>query len=393
MDDKRVVPWRPSVKQRAEQFAAAAQQLQREREDAPAALTRILAATARADIPTLVERPELRTAGAVEHLGTILSAELTKEPRYAEALAMLAISLAEALPPVYPSVILRQLRVHAWKDLGKVLSFLARQDEAIEAYDRAEAELGDISLEHDRSIVRLNRAITYQEIGRFDEALVLLAECKEIFGEYRDVRLATISGFYEGLLLQRMRRYREAREMHLLLLAANANLDEDTLAALHNAIGYASIELGEYDAAEANLTRAANLFQQLNQPLEALKPQLGHGRLLIRRGRYTEAIAHLRKVRHQFLRNSLAEEAGLCGLEMVEGMLLLGRHEDAETLARTIMSEFLAADLSTRAIEALGYLSEAIASSKASPKMANDVREYVVSLRTFPERAFTHSEL
>ena len=35
---------------------------------------------------------------------------------------------------------------------------------------------------------------------------------------------------------------------------------------------------------------------------------------------------------------------------------------------------------------ALGYLSEAIATRQASAKMAAEVREYVLSLRTTPER-------
>jgi hypothetical protein len=141
--------------------------------------------------------------------------------------------------------------------------------------------------------------------------------------------------------------------------------------------------------AEEHLTEAVNLHQQLRQALEATKGELGLGRLLIRRGLHRDGIAYLRPIRHKFLKHSLAEEAGLCGLEMVEGMFLAGEPERAEPLARTIMNEFLAAGLSSRAVAALGYLSEAIATRRASAGMAAKIREYVLSLRKTPEREFT----
>jgi hypothetical protein len=84
----------------------------------------------------------------------------------------------------------------------------------------------------------------------------------------------------------------------------------------------------------------------------------------------------------------MTEEAGLCGLEIVEGMLSLGNYSGAESLGRKIISEFTRAGFNKRAITALGYLQEAIASSKASRGLVRIVREYIVSLRTSPERDF-----
>ncbi|HEX6096703.1 MAG TPA: hypothetical protein VF432_10300 [Thermoanaerobaculia bacterium] len=70
-----------------------------------------------------------------------------------------------------------------------------------------------------------------------------------------------------------------------------------------------------------------------------------------------------------------------------------GQPEKAEMLARTIVSEFTLAGLSTRAITALGYLTEAIMLRKASTKLVSDVRDYIVSLRTSPERDFMRPTL
>jgi len=94
-------------------------------------------------------------------------------------------------------------------------------------------------------------------------------------------------------------------------------------------------------------------------------------------------------VRREFIRNSLAEEAGICGLDVVEGLLVLGRGAEAVNLARKIVHEFTNAKLNTRAITALSYLTEAIVAKRASATMAHDVREYIISLRTSPEREFT----
>ena len=83
------------------------------------------------------------------------------------------------------------------------------------------------------------------------------------------------------------------------------------------------------------------------------------------------------------------EEAGLCGLQIIGAFLDSGQPENAEALARTILNEFLAASLSARAVTALGYLSEAIATREATSSLAADIREYVLSLRRVPEREFS----
>ena len=126
----------------------------------------------------------------------------------------------------------------------------------------------------------------------------------------------------------------------------------------------------------------------MGKPIEIMTIELGRGRLLIRQGRYTLAIEHLRAVRRDFLRNSMSEEAGIAGLEIVEALLTLGRTSEAETLARKIVREFIAAHLNARAITALGYLSEAITAHTAPATLVTEVREYIVSLRTTPERDF-----
>ena len=89
----------------------------------------------------------------------------------------------------------------------------------------------------------------------------------------------------------------------------------------------------------------------------------------------------------------MSEEAGLCGLSIVQALLLLNRIPEAENLARKIVHESVTAQLNRRAVTALAYLAEAISNRKATPSLADDVREYVISLRTLPERDFEHAAL
>jgi tetratricopeptide (TPR) repeat protein len=326
----------------------------------------------------------------IERLGALIDEQMTRGPRQALALADLAVDLAEAIDPAgYPAITLGQTRAQAWKDRGKVLSYLARHDEAIDAFAEAERQIARFpTLEHNRAIIQLNLAITCQESGRYVDAITLLVHCKTVFRDHGDEDLFVLSAFYEGVVLQRQHRYREARETYLLLVTSSANITKRTLAALYQTIGVCSLELHEFEVADTHLKKAIALHTELGQPLDAVKGDHARGLLLLRSGLLPDGIIHLRAVRHQYLKACLAEEAGLCGLEMVGAMLALGQAETAEALGRTIMNEFLAASLNTRAITAVSYLSEAIAGRRASPELATRVQEYVLSLRTEPEREF-----
>ncbi|MEO8382264.1 MAG: hypothetical protein ABI779_21565 [Acidobacteriota bacterium] len=373
---------------RAAEFAATARRLQRERE-AASLITDQLLRTPRSRWPELAERTEMHTCGVLEHLGNFVAHALGRDPKQALAVAELAVSIAEAVPTdAYPRPVVPQLCAHAWKDFGKALLYLGRFAEALTALDRAEAAIAECeSLAHDRAIVRVVRAATLQEVDRPDESFAVLAECRTIFRDHGDQKRLLLCGIAEGVLLHRLRKYREAREAYLLLLAASP-VDTEAEACLHNVIGHCSVDLGDYEAGALHLSRAIEMFHQLSQPLQAAKAELGRGRMFVRTGKLARGIAHLRAIRSEFLRHGMTEEGGLCGLEIAEALLLRGDAPEAESLARQIILEFTAASLNTRAITALGYLSQAIGERTASPATVTGVREYILSLRTSPEREF-----
>ncbi len=379
---------------RAQEFAETARRLQRERLEAAEVVEKLLKETPREDWPALAERGDLQTCGVLERLGNSVAATLDRDPCRALAIAELAASLTEGIAPTaYPRVVVAQLRAHAWKDVGQALAYLGNYQEALSAFDRAESNISDFgALGHDRAIVRFTRASTLQELDRHEESMALLAECKEVFREHADERRLMLCGIAEGVLLHRLRRYREAREAYLLLLAETRDsIDRESLACLHNVIGFCSVDLGDYAAAEVHLSRAIELFDDLGQPLRVARAELGRGRMFVRKGEVDRGIAHLRVIRARFRRQGMTEEAGICALDMVEALLLRGSVADAEALARQVIDNFTTAGLDARAITALGYLQEAIAARRASTSMVSDVREYIVSLRRSAKREFATS--
>lgn len=370
-DDRPRGPRRMSVRARRESredVFRLVRRLERERAEGRERVGPLLEATPREHWPELSTHPDLLTSGGLERLGNLFAEWFGKDPVHALAIAELAVSVAEALPETsYPELVTAQCLALAWKDLGKAYRGVNRHQESIDALVRAEAYVPhDDALAHDRAIVRFDLGITLQEVGRYDESLRCLNEAKEIFRGHGDTRRLVYCGIAEGVLHQRLGHFREAREIYLLLLASAKDMEPESLAAIHQDIGFCSIELNDLAAAEAHLEKAVVLTGQLGNRVEVLKIQLGIGRLLLRRGGFTLAIPHLSRIRKRFLALSMPEEAGLCGLELVGAMLSLSRYVEAEMLARQLVREFSAARLSTRAMTALGYLTETIAARKAS---------------------------
>ena len=371
------------------QFIATIDRLSAERAGAPKIVDRLLRDNPRQFWPSLTGHPDIRTAGALGHLALLVTEHLNRDAQYSLSLAELAAGAAAGLPDhAYPAVLRAQLRAHALKNLGKVQRQLARYDDAIAAFSQAEGLLQEHHVLHyEIAVVRLHLAYTYQEVDRFSEALALMRECKEVFLESGDTHMVFITGMTEATLLQRLAKYREAREAYLLLLVTGTPAAE-SVAALRKALGLCCIELQDFATAEANLVESARIYTALGQPLEALRAEAAHGRLLIRIGEIERAITRLEPVRRGFLRQGMHEEAGICALEIVEGFLSQNKPEDAEHLARRVIEEFTRAKLNKRAIIALGYLSRAIAAKRASVPLVHNVRDYILSLRTNPKREF-----
>jgi len=394
-DDRKLVPFdrrrRTPDAARVREFAATARRLQKEREESAEVVDRVLRDTPRSEWPRLAEDASLRNSGVLDRLSREVQRRLDRDPQEALAMSNLATAIAETLPAdAYPPVVLAQLQAQAWKDRGQALACVARYDDSLAALDRARIQLEPYgTLAHDRAVVEYVRAATLREMDRHAESLALLSECKAVFRDHGDLRMQLLCGTVEGMVLARLGDFHGAREIWLELLpTAMEQNDRRAAACLHNNLGHASVERAEYEQANVHLSTAMAIFNDLGLPIEVAKSELARGRMLVRKGDLAAGIAALHQTRTTFLRNSMIEEAGLCGLDLVDAMLARGAIADAESLARCIVDDFTSAKLNTRAISALGYLTEAIAARHASGTTVNHVRQYILTLRKDPQREF-----
>jgi len=357
----------------------------------PSLTARLLAETPYAKWPRLAEREELRHPGALAELSREAVARVERAPRESLAVMELATAIADSLSSDdFPKPVLAQLRAKAWTDRGTALRYLARYVESLAASDTAEQILEPFAkLAHDRAIGWLARASTLVDANRTEDVTALLGKAREVFGQYRDARRELLCAICNGTLLYRLGRYAESVAACLELLpAAYALNDGYIIAVLHNDIAHAAIGAGDEAEAETHLEQAVTIANELGRPLLAARSELVRGRMLLRRGDVEGALAHLHRVREQFQQQYLAEEAGLCGLDLVEAHLTRGASIEAEALAREILREFTAAHLNQRAITALRYLQGAIASRKASIATVENVKRFIESLRNTPDAEF-----
>jgi tetratricopeptide (TPR) repeat protein len=373
------------------EFAATARRLQQERATSPELVEQMLRTTSPEEWPSLADKPSMRNAGVLEKLASEISARLETSPREALALSNLATAIAETLPfDSYPPVVLAQMRAQAWRDRAQALRYLAKYREALEALERAESQLSAFgTLAHDRAIVIYVRATILREIGDLDDCLSLVIESRLIFEEHGDTRHALYCGVLEASIYYRRREFVRGRESYSALLEVARDLnDRETEARLHNNIGQCSTRLGEYENAVIHLARAHALFTSLGMHAEALRTERAEATILVSKGDYRRGIAALREARAKFLSHGLVEEAGLCGLEVVELLLERDEASQAVELSREIVHEFAAAELSHRAVGALQHLQSAIEARRASRATVRSIAEYLEALRQNPDVEF-----
>jgi tetratricopeptide (TPR) repeat protein len=370
---------------RVAEFGEIARQLQEERAVSKDIVSSTLRNTRREAWASLRERRELRTAGALERLGQEVDQRLDTNPRDALTIAELATAIAGSLAPgSYPAIMLAQLRTHAWRDRGQALSYLGRYEDALGALDQAEEQLREFgTLGHDQATVRFCRATLLQHLRRFDEARTILDECRQVFQSYGDTQSYVKCTLAMGNLLVRVGDYRAAREMLSGLLGSDDTLREATVRCT---LGWCAIHLSRLDEALSHFDEVSRCIAE--SPVHVARASYGIGSAHLRLGDLQAAIQHLQSARWTFLVHNLVEEAGLSGLEIVEALLLQNEPAAARRLSAQIVGEFTAARLNRRAITALAYLHDAVATTNATAKTARNVYDYIAALRADPTREF-----
>ena len=113
-------------------FAAAAAQIERERESASDIVEHQLGQTPIEEWPSLAESKALRNNAALEQMSEEVRKRIERKPVEALGIANLAASIAESLPAnSYPAAVMAQIRSTAFRDRANALRYLGRLDEEI----------------------------------------------------------------------------------------------------------------------------------------------------------------------------------------------------------------------------------------------------------------------
>jgi len=375
---------------RVAEFAATARKLLRER-SAGDVVGRLLKETPREEWATLAEREEIRNSGALERLSREVASSLEKEPNDALAMSGLATTIAETLQADdYPPIVTAQMRAIAWKDRAQALSYLGRDDEALEAIERAEMLLAPFAaVAHDRAIVRLVKAIVLQHLKEWDASLALLVECRRVFASHKDTKRLLHCGMAEGGLHFRRGEYKEAYQSYapLVDIARNAN-ELDCLAGVHKNVGTCLVELGDLTAANIHFSEAVRHFNDAGRVMEAARTDMSIGVLFVRRGDADLAMPHLASARDTFLHAQMLEEVGLCGTLMMEAMLIGGHDANAQRIGRELAQQLKQSRVSTQALDAIAFAQNAIEAHDGALAAVRHVHTFFEALREDPKRAF-----
>jgi tetratricopeptide (TPR) repeat protein len=369
---------------REHEFTATAARMQRERDAALDVVARYLRDTPAEEWSRLAEMPDLRNNAALEQMSDEVRRRLHRTPREALAIANLSASIAESLAPSqYPPVILAQMRATAWKDRASCLRYLARYDEALEAAERGEEALSSFAtLDHDRAIVRMVKGMTLALLKRFDEARVVLAECREVFKEHGDITRYLQAGSAEAGSFYEADQMPEAHQLWRSLLPdAIAEEDVECQARLHNNLGYSSTHLNDFAAANIHFSEAVALFTDLGYKAEVARTERGAGLVLIARGQVTSGLSRLRAARLAFMAAGVVDEAGLCALRIVEILIERGKDAEARALTQSVVDEFIAAGLDERSITAVVKLRDAISVDDVTAQTVRTVHAFVERLQ------------
>ena len=369
----------------ARAFAAAAAQLERERESASDIVERQLRATPIEEWPGLAESPALRNNAALEQMSEEVRKRIERKPVEALAIANLATSIAETLPAnAYPPAVMAQIRSTALRDRANALRYLGRLDEAYDSIETAEARLGEFpGAAHDRAIIWLVKAMIQGQMDLFDESEQMITAASIVFADVNDLPRFFQAGLVYGNLLGRQKRYEDAQRIFGDLLdVARSTGDDKTQARLYNNLGHCAIYLDDYARANIHFSESIARFTDLGLRAEVPRTNLGAALVLIGKGQIDSGLSRLEDARRVFIDLGMMGEAGLCALRIIEVLIDRGDTEQARVLTGAVIDEFEAAGLDTRAVQAVAGLQSSIDADGATAETVRTVHEFVQGLAT-----------
>ncbi|MGA7614227.1 MAG: hypothetical protein WBX15_03510 [Thermoanaerobaculia bacterium] len=348
---------------------------------------------ARVALSDLLRHPERfdrdrSSVGLVRGLLAEIRRNLTESPSESLRQTEIALDLIQHLPEGEPDLVRLELRGETWKLRSHAFRFLARYSDALDALDCAETYYEEtVTSDYGLAVIAFARAVVLREIDRLDQAERLLDEAENVFQRYGDRKRATEAAMFRGAIAFRRGDMGKAQQTWMgLLEAAETEPDLAHVGILLSNLAQCSAEIGKFGEAASLFVRAISAYDEAGNLTDKLRARWGLAQLYLRRNDYELAIGSLGLVRQSLEEAGMLEEAGLCGLDIVEACLATARWNEAERLASALVETFTAAGMNNRAIAALAFLRDAVAAKTVSHEIVEKVRIDLSHLHHEPQR-------
>jgi tetratricopeptide (TPR) repeat protein len=351
-----------------------------EDEEAAALLAPMLATPALAPWTDLATLRRYRTGGVVRKLIAQAATLHEREPLDALTFADAAISVAEALPPdLYPAKAVHELRGTAWKERANALSYLGRFEEGLESCRRAERAFRELVVPGAglASVAYVRGSILFEQ-QHYDQAEESIAFAALGFSHVGDEERRMRAIHLQGVIAYERRLLDRAAELFQRVFAYGESArDPLWMARGAQALANCCIERGELGDASRYFHRALNVFRILELRSEVTRTEWGLARVLLASGRTADAVRQLRDVVIAFERGGMATDAALAGLDLADGLLLLGKEREISALAARLFKAFSNAGMLAGALSAVAYLKEAAERGTVAPLHVETVRRFL----------------
>lgn len=323
----------------------------------------------------------VRCAGVVRQLLERMRVLIEASPAKALQVTALAIEIANELDVVcYPNDFVIRLRAQALRDHAYVLSFMGRHPEALKVVDRAQQLFNQVPLpEYELARLNLVRATILRCIDRGEEAIALAHEAVETFLRFGDRTRYVSALIWEAAFL-----YEKGAVVQALELWRSVENDSalDSVTRLRVIANMAACyrQLGQPEKAIGYLSQSSAEFELLGMKTERTRSRWVLAQCLVAANRHMESIPTFRQAWREFDELDMISDAALCALELCEALLIVGDSVEVPAICRELVARFTRAGMTSRAMNALSFLREAVALGQAQPSLVRHVCDFLREL-------------
>lgn len=334
--------------------------------------------------------PAAFTAGMVRQLLTKMRELHDRAPADALIVTSLATEIANGLSITeYPSDYVITLRAQTLRDHAYVLSIIGRYPDAEAAVEQAEKLIRQTPIP-DYELARLDlvRAEIYRITERIDAAKGAAARAAETFRRFGDRPAWVNAQTYTGAVLYRSGAHAEALAVWKSVENEVDAISDTARVNLTNNIGACYRELGDFENAIRYLSSAAKEYEFLGLDASRVKTQWAVAATLKMAGRCDDAMPILRRTWREMESLGMEIDAALVALELAEALLVTRNQEEVPHICRALLERFTRAGMNERALTALAFLRETIASGHATPLHVRHVHDFLRDVPGDRERLF-----